>query len=139
MTAPQAQAARLEVPGLPDLQVYDYATVARAIQDIAPAPYRRYESVFPGWDNTARRGDKAVVMHDADPAAYESWLAAAVDRALRQPSGQGLVFLNAWNEWAEGCHLEPDRRYGRAFLEATRLALSHVDDRSAVPAMAGAG
>jgi lipopolysaccharide biosynthesis protein len=139
MTAPQAQAARLEVPGLPDLQVYDYATVARAIQDIAPAPYRRYESVFPGWDNTARRGDKAVVMHDADPAAYESWLAAAVDRALRQPSGQGLVFLNAWNEWAEGCHLEPDRRHGRAFLEATRRALTQAGDRSPVPAMAGAG
>lgn len=123
MTQAAPLAACITVPDKPELQVYDYAAITRAIQAMPPVAYPRYESVFPGWDNTARRGDQAVVMHDADPGAYEAWLRAAVDRARSQPEGRRIVFINAWNEWAEGCHLEPDRRHGRAFLEATSRAV----------------
>ncbi len=82
-----------------------------------------FRSVFPSWDNTARRGRQAVIVANGTPGNYEFWLSKAIERSRTDfPKDERLVFVNAWNEWAEGCHLEPDRRYGRAFLEATERA-----------------
>src|SRR5712691_1579136 len=104
------EGGRVHIPGKDDLQVYDYEVVVNALQDLEPVDYRRYESVFPGWDNTPRVGDRAVVIHNATPSCYEAWLRDAVNRARAQPHDHRIVFVNAWNEWAEGCHLEPDLR-----------------------------
>ena len=85
------------------------------------ATRRVYRGVVPGWDNTARTGTSAHLLVNDTPANYEQWLDAAshLTTAERAP-GERLVFINAWNEWAEGCHLEPDRKHGRGYLEATR-------------------
>lgn len=79
-----------------------------------------YRSVSPSWDNTARVEGRGLMLVDATPDNYERWLKSASELTVkeRKPS-QRLIFLNSWNEWAEGCHLEPDRRYGHGFLEAT--------------------
>lgn len=92
--------------------------------------------VLPSWDNSARKRVDADVYQNDDPSAYGRWLAAAVAAAGRRPTGQQLVFINAWNEWAEGCHLEPDTRHGLAFLEQTRAVLrgQPADQRAARPA-----
>jgi hypothetical protein len=77
--------------------------------------------VLPSWDNTARTGERATVIINGTPENYEYWLKQALEETKqRNPEGGGLLFINAWNEWAEGCHLEPDRKHGRAFLEATK-------------------
>ncbi len=79
-----------------------------------------FRGVFPAWDNTARRGKIGTVIMNGTPANYEEWLSRAVAATRSERSaGDGLVFINAWNEWAEGCHLEPCRTYGHGFLEAT--------------------
>jgi glycosyltransferase involved in cell wall biosynthesis len=114
---------RLVVDGKPDLQVYDYETVRQAINELSAVNYRRYESVFPGWDNTPRVADKGVVIYGATPTSYETWLRDAIARARAAPAPHRLIFVNAWNEWAEGCHLEPDLLNGRAYLQATRAAI----------------
>jgi Glycosyltransferase WbsX len=93
-----------------------------------PAPaWTRHETVVPGWDNAARRGgDGATIVRGSTPEAYERWLREVLDRA---PGRGGLVFVNAWNEWAEGAHLEPDERWGDAYLRATaRAVLGHEPD-----------
>jgi 2-polyprenyl-3-methyl-5-hydroxy-6-metoxy-1,4-benzoquinol methylase len=79
-----------------------------------------YRGVYPSWDNTARVSGRGLITLDSKPENYERWLNRATHRTMleRQPS-QRFVFINAWNEWAEGCHLEPDRKYGSAYLEAT--------------------
>ena len=90
-------------------------------------PYRVHHTVMPGWDNTARRPNLALTFVNATPEIYELWLREIVARAVeRQQSDERLVFINAWNEWAEGAHLEPDRRYGRQFLLATRRAVTEA-------------
>ena len=80
-----------------------------------------YRGVFPSWDNSARVQGRGTIVLDGSPENYALWLRRASDLTLRErPPSQRLVFINAWNEWAEGCHLEPDRRHGLGFLEATR-------------------
>ena len=82
-----------------------------------------HRTVYPSWDNTARRKKRALVTLNGTPENYEYWLHRAIeDTRQRHQDGEGLVFINAWNEWAEGCHLEPDQKYGLAFLEATKCA-----------------
>jgi lipopolysaccharide biosynthesis protein len=85
--------------------------------------YMLHRTVMPGWDNTARRMHQALVFAHASPEVYELWMREVVASAYRKPATERLVFINAWNEWAEGAHLEPDRRFGRQYLEATRRAL----------------
>jgi len=86
--------------------------------------------VFPGafvdWDNTARYGRHATVFEGASPRTFERGLRALQAKVSDRPVDQQLVFINAWNEWAEGAHLEPDRRFGRQYLDATRRALAYV-------------
>ena len=78
---------------------------------------------MPSWDNTPRRQNNSNVFEHAHPGAYQAWLQAVLDEAHEQNFGEArLVFINAWNEWEEGNHLEPDKRYGHGFLEATRNA-----------------
>ncbi|MBS0232808.1 MAG: glycoside hydrolase family 99-like domain-containing protein [Proteobacteria bacterium] len=82
-----------------------------------------FRGVLPSWDNTARRNSAATVILNGTPENYEYWLSRAVRKTVEEfPGQERFVFINAWNEWAEGCHLEPDRKYGRRFLEATLRA-----------------
>jgi lipopolysaccharide biosynthesis protein len=107
-----------------DGQIIDYRQFV--LDSLArPEPsYRVHRTVMPGWDNTARRPNHALTFVNSTPEVYELWLREIVSRAREAHQGdQRLVFVNAWNEWAEAAHLEPDRRFGHQFLEATRRAL----------------
>jgi len=111
-----------------DQSICDYRDfVDRAIAMESP-PYPFIRSVCPGWDNTARRKQGGLILHRSTPEDYERWLTNIVQQAMSYPpnakQGESLVFINAWNEWAEGNHLEPCQRWGRSYLEATLRALS---------------
>ncbi|WP_395646262.1 glycoside hydrolase family 99-like domain-containing protein [Terricaulis sp.] len=109
--------------------VFDYAGVAAA--EVKRMQGARSGAVFPGvmpgWDNEARRPAAGAVYHGATPQSYGAWLRAAVARAKRTLSpDRRLVFINAWNEWAEGAYLEPDRAFGRAYLAETARVMSEA-------------
>jgi len=111
---------------------YDYAEAARTLAARPTPSYRRFHTVMPSWDNTARVGRRANVAVNPSPEAYRSWLETVCNRTRRdREADERLVFINAWNEWGEGCHLEPDRRYGLTWLEATRAALGGAPLRMA--------
>jgi lipopolysaccharide biosynthesis protein len=115
----QPQLGVVPGPMEPGLKIYDYPSATRRMRerlvgrDVVPV-------VMVSWDNTPRRGEDGIAFINATPEAFEENLAAAVERVAGRPPERRLVVINAWNEWAEGCHLEPDDRHGRAWLEAVR-------------------
>ena len=106
--------------------VADYQKVAEAWLSRTKPPYKRFRGIIPSWDNSARRRKGgATVIHGASPELYENWLRRTAAYTLNEFEGdERLIFINAWNEWGEGCYLEPDARHGRAYLEATHRVLS---------------
>lgn len=88
-------------------------------------PFPTLHGVMTGWDNDARRPGRGRTFQHASPAAYASWLRLASNYTQRHnPPELQYVFINAWNEWAEGAHLEPDRKFGHAYLAATAETLT---------------
>ncbi|HGK7303018.1 TPA: glycoside hydrolase family 99-like domain-containing protein [Stenotrophomonas maltophilia] len=105
--------------------VRDWRELAAEIAARPLPGYPLYPGVNPGWDNEARRSGRGRVYLHASPRGYRDWLRRTVhERLSAAPQNQRLVFINAWNEWAEGAVLEPDARLGHAWLQATREALS---------------
>jgi hypothetical protein len=104
---------------VPDSLV-DYAGLYRNWQNRPPRVERHFECVTPMWDNSARRYRGATIVTGSSPQLYEQWLREVVHSTVPGSDGQKTVFINAWNEWAEGCHLEPCQKWGRQYLEATR-------------------
>jgi hypothetical protein len=108
--------------------IFDYRETVLRYTSAALPSYPRWRTVMAAWDNTARYQDTPAIFMNATPGGYRAWLESAIidARATRRP-GERLVFVNAWNEWGEGTYLEPDARWGRAYLEATRDALADAD------------
>src|SRR5207249_3711563 len=110
--------------GLPSarLKVYRDADARR----VMAAHFRdgwTHRTVMVGWDNTPRRGRNGVVITGTTPAALRTALEEAIaDTELRHDGPERILWLNAWNEWAEGNYLEPDRAFGHGFLETVRDA-----------------
>ena len=104
--------------------IFEYAPLARNMMAKPHPGYVRFPCVTPSWDNTARHRENGVIFKGSSPDLYYEWLSSAVWRQAIEPEEHRVVFVNAWNEWAEGCHLEPDLRYGDAYLRATRRALA---------------
>lgn len=97
--------------------LYSYPIAAELAVTHPPVSYKRYRCVMPGWDNTARRGASGTVFMGSSPARYERWLASIASNFRPFSPDENLVFVNAWNEWGEGAHLEPDTRWGQGYLE----------------------
>jgi len=112
--------------------VRDYADVVNKSLSEQTPEFPLIKTVSPHWDNDARREAQGMTMHGSTPALYEKWLNGSIDFAVQNPvQNESVVFVNAWNEWAEGAYLEPDVHYGHAYLNATQRAvkgLSHSGD-----------
>lgn len=104
--------------------IHDVRELVNEKANMGPSEYVTLKTVFPAWDNTARKNDNALIFHHTEPDVYKTWLKNALTYTRdNNPANAQYVFINAWNEWAEGAHLEPDRKYGYAFLQATAEAL----------------
>ena len=100
------------------LEINDYDEAWDIILHKEPFDDSVISGGFTSWDNTARN-KKGMLFKGASPAKFEKYMT----ELLKKTSAMNLVFVNAWNEWAEGAYLEPDERYGYAYLEALKKAV----------------
>lgn len=107
--------------------VFDYVDLVKKKKYLNFQAKKLHRAVMPMWDNTPRRNNAPMVFHGSTPELYKEWL---IDALLETRSNSDLdapfVFINAWNEWGESAYLEPDRKYGYAYLKATRDALEWI-------------
>lgn len=102
----------------------DYARTLAFMQHKPLPPYLRLRCAFPGWDNTPRRGASGLVCTGASVPLFRRSLIFLSEYTRRfLPADLQYLFINAWNEWGEGCHIEPDARHGFAHLQAVREVL----------------
>jgi hypothetical protein len=122
---PQRAARRVFHPGSAYRRhrVFDYPRFVDRMLRRPPPTYKRFPGITPSWDNTPRRARGGIVFRDSSPSEYERWLHGVVDAFEPFSPDENLLFICAWNEWAEGNHLEPCQRFGRGYLEATRRVI----------------
>lgn len=121
-----AEALRVIRSALPGRRrFHDYDRLWKKILDQQNGDdVQRYPGAFVDWDNTPRYERTARIVIGANLDRFRYWFAQLVDSVTTQPRDRRLIFVNAWNEWAEGAYLEPDERFRFGYLEAIRDSVS---------------
>jgi len=119
-----AETNGLDFETIKDNWIIDYPSIVNYMANLSKPGYKFFRGVFPAWDNTPRRQNTSAIFINSSPGLYKLFLKATLALTRAEHKGdEQLVFINAWNEWAEGAHLEPDQKYGMQWLEATREAV----------------
>lgn len=106
-------------------RVFDYQQIVNEKQYLKRNTENYYKGIFLEWDNTARRPQNGTVYHRFSIQAFKEWLNDITQFTIEKyPEKERFLFINAWNEWAEGTYLEPDRKYGYAALETVKQVLA---------------
>lgn len=105
--------------------VWDYKRMVREkLYMVSYATSKYYRSAMAGFDNTARKSKwGGSIYHGATPLLFGEWLCNIMRESHDIHGEDDIVFVNSWNEWAEGSHLEPDVRNGYGYLEAVKQAI----------------
>jgi glycosyltransferase involved in cell wall biosynthesis len=95
--------------------------IVQSHKSIPNKKYVFYKNITMNFDDTPRRGYGARIMLGSNPEIFARDLKNCVRETLARPARDtGFLNLFAWNEWAEGAHLEPDEKYGYAWLEKVK-------------------
>ena len=107
-----------EVVNYKDLvDAYDFSKFAD--EDFIP-------TILPNWDNTPRSKHAGLVFEGSTPELFKRHLENGINYMRQKKTGEKIIFLKSWNEWAEGNYVEPDTRWGRAYLEAIKQIKSKL-------------
>lgn len=92
-------------------------------------PYRKNSipGAFVRWDNTPRHGERGFIYKGETPEKFKKYLSEQIKHA-KNDYNEDMMFMYAWNEWAEGGYLEPDEEYGYGYLESIRDALKENNE-----------
>ncbi|MDE6859045.1 MAG: glycoside hydrolase family 99-like domain-containing protein [Duncaniella sp.] len=103
--------------------MYSYKSYVNYVCKLLMPKYKRFPCITPGWDNTSRKKNNYMLFVKSTPEKYRTWLKHILDTFKPYSKDENFIFINAWNEWAEGNHLEPDKKWGDSYLKETRSLL----------------
>lgn len=101
--------------------IYDYDEIWHRIVSRTNRKENIFPGAFPSWDNTPRRGRDANIFYGASPEKFMKYLSQQLKK-IDQLNSTKYLFINAWNEWAEGAHLEPDTKNKYEYLNCIKTA-----------------
>ncbi len=102
------------------LSIYSYEEILDLLLRKKPVDFMDYPCVLPNWDNTPRSGLNGLVLHGSTPDLFRTHMRKAIDQVASRSEEHRIIFLKAWNEWAEGNYVEPDLKFGHGYLEVIR-------------------
>lgn len=114
------------------MHVRPYADVVTRLVVSEPLDYEYYPCVIPNWDNTPRSGKRGTILLDSTPELFRKHLHSAVAQVSNLAAEHQILILKSWNEWAEGNYMEPDLKYGRAYLEVLKDEITDYTPAKAV-------
>ena len=92
-----------------------------------PVSKKSIPGAFVRWDNTPRFHERGTVIVGENPEKFYHYMKQQIIHARTEYSSD-MIFIYAWNEWAEGGYLEPDEEYKYDYLEAIKKALIETDE-----------
>ena len=105
--------------------IFDYNQLVDQAINFKKPKYKKFRGICPSWDNEARKPGNGTTFINANPDIYGKWLKVICDYTIENFSkDERFIFINAWNEWAEGAVLEPSRKFGYEYLEKTYQVIS---------------
>jgi len=107
---------------LPDIENYKKYVRFQSKKNTIPL-YKKYPCVIPMWDNCARRKYTFFAFHGSTPELFGMWLKNVIEKFVPHSDEENFIFINAWNEWAEGNHLEPDIKWGDRYLKEIKILM----------------
>jgi len=82
-----------------------------------------YPTIIPNWDRSPRSGRDAIIWHNSNPKLFENHVRQVLKIVENKPDEHKIIFLQSWNEWAEGNYIEPDIIFGNSYLEVLKKCI----------------
>jgi len=99
---------------------YSYKDAIKVLFSDEEATFEEFPCIIPNWDNTPRSGSNGIILNNSSPELFRMHLREAIARVGHKDPEKRIIFIKSWNEWAEGNYLEPDLKFGRAYLDVIK-------------------
>lgn len=97
--------------------ILKYKNVSKSISQWPKVNFIHYPLIIPDWDNSSRAGNRSLILKDSNPYMWGKQVKRALLYVKNNLDEEKFIFIKSWNEWAEGNYLEPDNKWGYAYLE----------------------
>lgn len=111
---------------LPIPSLIDYNDYSKTVLNATPVDSHILPCVIPNFDHTPRSGIRGALFYNSSPKKWKTLLEGLLQSLSVKQGASNIVIVKSWNEWGEGNYLEPDSRYGKGYILATREAVDSV-------------